>query len=62
MGFVYPSALGFGRSRILEHVALILRWMPQYSIINRRDIKILCDPRDPCRYALNAFARWDDDR
>ena len=55
MGFVYADALWLGRPWVFESVSLILWWMPEHSVIDRREVQVLGDASDPRWYSLQAF-------
>lgn len=55
MGFVYAGALWFGRPWVSKNISFVLWWMPEYSIIDRREVEVLGDASDPCWYSLYAF-------
>jgi hypothetical protein len=61
MAFVDLDRLGLLRFGMLPNVALSRGRVPETSIINRRDGKILCDSSDPRRYPLDAFAGREDE-
>ena len=55
MGFVYADAFWLGRPRVFDSVSFVLGWMPEDSIINRREVEVLSDASDPCWYSLYTF-------
>ena len=55
MGFVNASALWLWWPWVFENIFFVLRWMPEYSIIDRREIQVLGNASDPCRYSLQTF-------
>ena len=60
MAFVDLDRLGLLRFGVLPNVALSWGWVPETSIINRRDGKVLCNSSNPCRYPLYALAGRED--
>ena len=62
MCFVDASTRWLERSRMLEDIFLGIRRMPEYSIVDWREVQILSNARDPCRYPLYSLARSRNDQ
>ena len=42
---------------MFEDVLLMLWRMPEHAIVDRREVQILSDAGDPCRYSFDTLAR-----
>lgn len=61
VGFVDTSTLWLRGLGVLESVTLVLRRVPEARIVDGRDVQVLGDSGNPCRYALLSGVIVGDD-